>query len=592
MNAWQRTACLLLIAAPLPASAFDWPWSESPAWHVAITAPAASLPEERLHTWQDELEAMPAAADADTGYDRYRLERQRVYLLQSLHAAGYFDAGVEAAWDEAARTAHFALAPGPLYHFGKVKLHAPALPPGQGNVPPPLLLAAPSAAALTDVVLQDEDNLRTWLGNTCLFNYDVRHEAVLNTKTHRVDIDYRVSIGRPARFGAIRFTGQESVATDYLAFRTLVKPGDCFSRSELNKARVELQKTGLFASVQPIIPEARPESGQVPVEFRMRERAHRTVKGGVSYGTDIGPGVSAGWEHRNLLSRGEKFTVDASINRILSSLDTQLEKPFFLRRDQKLKLGAKLERQDSDAFTTSGLTLSAGVERDFERGLTAGLGAKYGFNRVKDATGEQDVALLSSPGFVARDARDNMLDPASGYLLRMEAAPFIDTLDWQTTFFKVRAQAQGYYTVPAATRPVLALRLASGSISGVNTQAVPATERFYSGGAMSVRGYGYQLAGPLDTSNDPLGGRSFFEMSAELRGRIYGDYGAAVFVDSGSAFDAATPDFDQQLKTGVGFGLRYFSSFGPLRADIAFPTGRRRGVDAAYQLYFSIGQAF
>ena len=107
-----------------------------------------------------------------------------------------------------------------------------------------------------------------------------------------------------------------------------------------------------------------------------------------------------------------------------------------------------------------------------------------------------------------------------------------------------------------------------------------------------MRGYGFQLASPLDNKNDPLGGRSFLELSAELRGRVYKDYGAAVFVDSGSAFDGATPNFDNGMKTGVGVGLRYFSSFGPLRADIAFPLDRRREVDAAYQLYFSIGQAF
>ena len=44
---------------------------------------------------------------------------------------------------------------------------------------------------------------------------------------------------------------------------------------------------------------------------------------------------------------------------------------------------------------------------------------------------------------------------------------------------------------------------------------------------------------------------------------------------------------------GVGVGLRYYTQFGPLRADIAIPLHKRvGGIDKAYQLYFSIGQAF
>ena len=57
-----------------------------------------------------------------------------------------------------------------------------------------------------------------------------------------------------------------------------------------------------------------------------------------------------------------------------------------------------------------------------------------------------------------------------------------------------------------------------------------------------------------------------------------------------------TPQF-QILKMvyigGIGVGLRYYTQFGPLRVDIAFPLRKRAaGVDKAYQLYFSIGQAF
>ena len=70
------------------------------------------------------------------------------------------------------------------------------------------------------------------------------------------------------------------------------------------------------------------------------------------------------------------------------------------------------------------------------------------------------------------------------------------------------------------------------------------------------------------------------------------DYGLVTFVDGGSAFNSAYPDFEEDLLWGAGLGFRYFTDFGPLRADVALPLNKRDGVDDDFQLYFSIGQAF
>jgi translocation and assembly module TamA len=52
------------------------------------------------------------------------------------------------------------------------------------------------------------------------------------------------------------------------------------------------------------------------------------------------------------------------------------------------------------------------------------------------------------------------------------------------------------------------------------------------------------------------------------------------------------PKFKTKMHWGTGVGLRYYTEFGPLRVDIGFPLNKRKGLDKAYQLYFSIGQAF
>jgi translocation and assembly module TamA len=107
-----------------------------------------------------------------------------------------------------------------------------------------------------------------------------------------------------------------------------------------------------------------------------------------------------------------------------------------------------------------------------------------------------------------------------------------------------------------------------------------------------VRGYGYQMAGPLDASNDPTGGRSVLEANVEVRYRAFEDIGIVAFVDGGQAYDDPTPSFGDPLLWGAGLGLRYYTPIGPVRLDVAVPLNRRDNVDDAFQIYVSLGQAF
>jgi len=119
---------------------------------------------------------------------------------------------------------------------------------------------------------------------------------------------------------------------------------------------------------------------------------------------------------------------------------------------------------------------------------------------------------------------------------------------------------------------------------------VPPTKRLYSGGGGSVRGYAQDYIGPLDHGN-PRGGRSVLEAGVELRARLFGDIGGAIFTEAGSVSTETYPDFEDGIQTAAGLGLRYYSPAGPIRVDVAFPINPR-SQDDAFQVYFSIGQAF
>jgi translocation and assembly module TamA len=142
------------------------------------------------------------------------------------------------------------------------------------------------------------------------------------------------------------------------------------------------------------------------------------------------------------------------------------------------------------------------------------------------------------------------------------------------------------------SRYVLAFRARVAQVAGEPTATLPANHRLYAGGAGSIRGYEFQSVGPLDANNDPLGGRSLVTFGGEIRWRITETIGIVPFLDGGNVYDSTVPDFGEKFFWGTGVGFRYYTDFGPLRADIAFPLDRRKGIDDAYQFYISLGQAF
>ncbi len=321
------------------------------------------------------------------------------------------------------------------------------------------------------------------------------------------------------------------------------------------------------------------------------ERKHRSIEVGVRYRSDEGPGGNIGWEHRNFLGGGElaRFALDASPLGLKLTADGR--EPDFLKRGQALVLGARIADENTDAFSSNSIGGSIGLQRELAKGMSAGLGVGYRIAEVEQNGDTETFGLLSFPADFALDRSDDLLDPTRGGRFTVRNEPFVDTFNQGLYFDKVSLAYRHYLKVSDQPWLVLAGRTALGSIFGAARDDLPADERFYAGGGGSVRGFAFQQAGELDAQDDPIGGRSLLELSVELRTRFTETIGAAMFVDSGAAFEATYPDFSEPLRVGVGGGLRYLSPIGPIRFDVGVPLNKRDSDDP-FQIYISLGQAF
>jgi outer membrane protein assembly complex protein YaeT len=275
-------------------------------------------------------------------------------------------------------------------------------------------------------------------------------------------------------------------------------------------------------------------------------------------------------------------------------------------------------------FTRRGITV------EFLRRLTASLrgSTRYSFSTTRtfnETLTETDevantidrlfpqVRLSAFSGAVARDSRDDLVDPARGTLLTAEGTLAARALGGEVGFVKTYVQAAWFARLPGARQVVFATRAATGLADGFPREAqpldenddplpgppiviedLPASERFFAGGDITVRGFALDTLGAPNTINArgfPRGGNAVLILNGELRVPMWRDIGAAIFVDGGNVFDRVT-EFDlAELRGSAGFGLRYRSPIGSVRLDVGFKMDRREG-ESRQVLHFSIGQAF
>jgi translocation and assembly module TamA len=324
----------------------------------------------------------------------------------------------------------------------------------------------------------------------------------------------------------------------------------------------------------------------------VEEAPPRSVTVGLRYDTDLGPTVRATFEHRNLFGANERLLIEAEGGLVEQHLGAGLRKPQYLRPGQDLVTDLTFAHVTGEAYSSLGTTGSIGLERKLTERWTAGLGGLAEWTRIDDNGEAGTATLLGAPGFAAYDSTKNLLDPADGMRLRLEATPFFGMFSGgDTEFLVLDGTGSVYLPLDSEADYVLAARGRAASILSPDLESIPATRRLYSGGGGSVRGYADNFIGPLDANNNPVGGRSALEAGVEMRARLFGDIGGVVFADAGSVSTQVFPDFAEGVQVAAGLGLRYHSLAGPIRVDLAFPVNGRK-ADDPWQLYFSIGQAF
>lgn len=465
-------------------------------------------------------------------------------------------------------------------------------------------------------------------------------ELVFDPASHTVAVTYRLAQGAEVRLREILFNGIQHTRDRVLRREVSVNPGERANLREIERSLTRIQATRYFSDdfnraahrdpyfrFMPV--EGQP--GLADLEFVVAEG--RVIDLNVAGGVDSDNGAFAiltttmrnfdltdtpdSWgslftevyRKEAFHGAGQLVNMELAPGTQVSRFRVNFVEPDIFRTHLRpisfdIDLRKQLQRfttHDEDRFEkrvnfgrklTFDIFVALGLRHaDVEVSQLDSGGVPLG---LQDQASRGEQQIVGPTLTLSTRSLDNLLVPRKGYELRLSSGFYSKSFgsDWDYWTNEVRGDVFLPVGMTAeGIAPVLHLEMDLGAAQPFGDDfAVPFSERYFIGGARSLRGFDFRGIGPFDAlSGEALGGETFMTGTVEFLYPLHtiqqpGSYQriealrAGLFVDFGVLNeDAWTMSFDD-LRIGAGFSLGLAYPL-PLQLNFGYPLRRFAGDD-------------
>jgi len=318
--------------------------------------------------------------------------------------------------------------------------------------------------------------------------------------------------------------------------------------------------------------------------------------------------------HMNLFGRAQRLSLLWEFGERRQNYEINWTEPWFLQKPVSLggsvyDLTRKQYYGNSYAYTSH--RQGADVRLGPRLSEYLNLLFIYGYERVTISDVQTSVTttpegtdLTSSfTGQIIYDSRDNIFDTTKGnrnsFSLQLAGGP----LGGDVHFYKPIVRSSWF--LPTFWKFVFSTNFTAGIVQAFSTYKLEDPYKFHVGGPETVRGYVYNEVSP------PAGGEVMFVGNIEYKFPIVQEkkrtiLQGAIFYDFGGAWEnyksvkfrigeteewSKYGNWDNLMKSGWGFGIRFTTPVFPIRLDWGWPFQPRPGQNPP-EFYFTIGQIF
>ena len=409
----------------------------------------------------------------------------------------------------------------------------------------------------------------------------------------KVRVVFQIEPGPIYRFDGVTVRGNQRVKTPFIEKRLRRLQGRTYDPALIDRQFRELIETGLFRDLR--ITPAAIESDLVRLDVSVEEARSKELGLGLGYGSFYGLIVDVTYTDRNIFGTGRRLSLTPEWNQRGFSGEVIYADPWFLDTDYRLKLRLYALTSTLKGYTKTEVGFSPSVSRqitDHWEVSAFALGKYVAITEIlidpSSLAGSDDYSVAGIGLSQTLDYRNNKALPTKGFVFDA-SIDFAPNGIGAITF--VRGRVRFSYYVPVTAKTVLAFGARAGLISPLSDEELPIDERFFNGGATTVRSFSELTLGPRDDAGYPLGGESFTVFNIEYTFPIWGDVYGALFLDAGYVVPNAANFGVEDMRYGVGGGLRYNLPIGAIRVDYGLNPSPKPG-EAQGAWHFAIGVAF
>ena len=438
----------------------------------------------------------------------------------------------------------------------------------------------------------------------------------------RVPVHIVVSPGAVYHFDGVTVTGLRRLHPSFVTKRFTRLEGKTYSPDVLDDRFKTLMKTGQFnvLQIKPV-----PIDGHL-LRLDISAEEAKSKEFGFWGGFDTYEGALAGVQvgDRDLFGYGRPLTATIEVSQRSYRGEILYEDPFFFDTDFVFTARAFALTFDYDGYSKFEL----GGRFELSRKITKYDEASLTFSaRHVDITDSQirpsfllgpDEYQVDTIGLTnTLDLRENRYVNPRGFLVGNTFDLASSALGSDIEFIRSTMRV-GYY-LPFGSKPltpgvvddqsagtplqrwVRQSSIAFGARAGVinsltasgsdEATAIPIDERFFNGGATTVRSFGERDLGPHDNHGHPVGGEFFTVFNVEYTFPIFGELQGAVFTDAGNLLPTSEDIGLSDMRYAIGAGLRYKLPVGPIRLDYGVNPDPHEFEDFG-AFHFSFGFAF
>jgi outer membrane protein insertion porin family len=465
-----------------------------------------------------------------------------------------------------------------------------------------------------DTLREDVANIQGFYFGKGYIFAQVKESTALDSVSGKVNITYSVEENQEAYVDRIEIRGNLKTLDKVIRRELRIKPGEKFDGDKLKRSKERLYNLGFFEEVNyDTSPGTQADQRNLIVDVKEAKTGSFSFGGGYSSIDQFVGFVEIeqknfDWKNWNTFTgAGQDLKLRAEMGSVRQNFELSFTEPWMF--DHPVAFGFDLYKRVHDKNSDVGYGYvedrtggDLRVSKEFTEYIKGG--ATYRLEEVDisdvDSTATQDLKdeqgkkLISSVElFLTRDTTDNVFNPTRGTVIsgsyEIAGGPFAGDKDFNKLFTLVSQY------VPVFGKGVLQFEVRAGITQAFgNSEKVPIYERFYAGGANTIRGYEERGVGPIDpVTLDPLGGESLLVGNIEYTVPLLEFVKGALFIDSGNVWSRAQDFGNGGFKTGIGFGVRIKTPIGPLKLDYGIPLEIQPGKNKREgRFHFSMSHGF